>query len=153
MHRSAESSSGPRIGSRPFSTALFRCSDALPRSASATLSYDLAARHGATPIGQHLARLRLGLPDGFPAAGFGRPEDSVGHEISGEAVAEGWRRRPAGPQTVDEVRNLMDERVLVADLQSRHPPMFHIRMVAVADVQGAPAAQPAFVAVIKILQA
>ena len=46
----------------------------------------------------------------------------------------------------------MDEGVLVADLQAGHPPVLHIRMIAIGDVDAAPAAQPAFVAMIEILQ-
>src|SRR5437016_6446549 len=46
----------------------------------------------------------------------------------------------------------MDERVLVTNLQARHPPVLHIRMIAVGDVNRAPAPQPPLVAVIEELQ-
>src|SRR5258707_15067307 len=47
----------------------------------------------------------------------------------------------------------MDERVLIADLQSGHPPFVHVRLVAVGDVDGTPPAQAALVAMLEILQA
>ena len=47
----------------------------------------------------------------------------------------------------------MDERVLVSDLQSGHPPVLHVRVIAVADVHAPPAAQLAFVAMVEPLQA
>ena len=53
----------------------------------------------------------------------------------------------------DEIGELMDERVLVADLQARHPPVLHVGMIAVGDVHAAPAAHAAFVAVIEVLDA
>ena len=46
----------------------------------------------------------------------------------------------------------MNECVLVADLQARHPPRLHVGMVAVRDVDRAPAAERAFVVVAEILQ-
>ena len=54
---------------------------------------------------------------------------------------------------LDEVRELVDEGVLVADLQARHPPVLHVGLVAVGDVDAAPAAHAALVAVIEVLQA
>ena len=56
------------------------------------------------------------------------------------------------PSPCEEIGDLMDEGVLVADLQARHPPVLHVGMIAVGDVERAPAAQPALVAVIEILQ-
>ena len=47
----------------------------------------------------------------------------------------------------------MGKAVLIADLQARHPPMLHIGMVAVADVDRAPAAQLTFVAVVEKFEA
>jgi hypothetical protein len=52
-----------------------------------------------------------------------------------------------------EVGDLMHERVLVADLQARDPPVVHVGLIAVGDVNGAPAADDRFVAVIEVLQA
>ena len=38
----------------------------------------------------------------------------------------------------------MNERVLVTNLQPRHPPILHIRLVAIAHVNGAPATHETF---------
>ena len=45
----------------------------------------------------------------------------------------------------------MRERVLVADLQSRYPPVFHVRLVAVGHVDVAPAAHAPLIVVIEVL--
>src|SRR5580704_1167385 len=42
--------------------------------------------------------------------------------------------------------------MLVSDLQTGNPPMSHVRMVPVRDVQVSPAADLAFIAVVEILQ-
>ena len=52
-----------------------------------------------------------------------------------------------------KIGDLMDEGVLVADLQTGHPPARHIRMIGIGDVDASPAAQAAFIAVIEKLQA
>src|SRR6266545_263782 len=91
--------------------------------------------------------------DLLPSAGFGGSEYSVANELGFQRVAE---RRPggfAGFDSLQKIRDLVNEAVLVADLQARHPPMFHVRLIAVADVDRAPAADQAFVAVIEVLQA
>src|ERR1051325_1738282 len=46
----------------------------------------------------------------------------------------------------------MNEGMLVADLQAGNPPVLHVRMVAVGDMDALPSAEPAFVAVIEELQ-
>src|SRR5438094_6877088 len=94
------------------------------------------------------------LRDGdlLPAAALRRFEDRVGDGVGREPVAEGRRRALAARRRLQEVGELVDERVLVADLQTRHPPVLHVRMIAVRDVDAAPAAQRSFVAVIEPLQ-
>src|SRR5689334_10676870 len=47
----------------------------------------------------------------------------------------------------------MCEGVLVADLQSGHPPALHIWMIAVGDVHVPPAAELSFIAMVEHLQA
>ena len=47
----------------------------------------------------------------------------------------------------------MDKRVLVTDLQPRHPPLLHIWMFGICDVNATPPTQFAHVAMIEILQA
>ena len=52
----------------------------------------------------------------------------------------------------EEIRDLVDEAVLVADGQAGHPPLAHVGMVAVGHVDAAPAAKRAFGAVVEPLQ-
>ena len=46
----------------------------------------------------------------------------------------------------------MNKRVFVPDLQTGHPPLLHVRVVPVGNVNAFPAAQPAFIAMIEIFQ-
>src|SRR5580692_4225653 len=47
----------------------------------------------------------------------------------------------------------MNESVFVSDLQPRHPPALHIRMISIRHMDASPAAQPRFVAMIEELNA
>src|ERR1044071_5061909 len=76
----------------------------------------------------------------FPLTALRRLENRIGYIIGRQAVAKCRRRRLSFSESLQEVRELMGERVLVADLQPRHPPMLHVGMVAVGDVDAAPAA-------------
>ena len=50
-----------------------------------------------------------------------------------------------------ELHELMRERVLVADLQAGHPPVLHVRLIAVGHVDVAPSAHAPLVLVIEVL--
>src|SRR5690606_9174683 len=80
-----------------------------------------------------LRTLRALLLDLFhvhpPALARGR-EHGVHHIVGREAVAEVRTRGLAGVEALEEVRDLMDEAVLVADLQAGHPPVLHVGLVA-----------------------
>ena len=65
-------------------------------------------------------------------------------------VGAAWFRLAERFQKIGE---LMNERVLVSDLQARHPPVLHIRMIAVGDVDASPSAQLALIAMIEELDA
>src|SRR5207244_34363 len=54
--------------------------------------------------------------------------------------------------TLQKVRHLVHEAVLVAYLESRYPPFSHIRMVAIGDMDRAPAPNTALVRVGEVLQ-
>ena len=54
---------------------------------------------------------------------------------------------------MEEIRNLMHEAVFITDLQARNPPFTHIGMIAIGDMDAAPAAEAAFVTVLEILKA
>ena len=49
-------------------------------------------------------------------------------------VSEGRRTWHALVEGLDEVRDLMDEAVLVADAEARHPPSIHVRLIAIGDM-------------------
>ena len=46
----------------------------------------------------------------------------------------------------------MNECVFVSDLQTWHPPVLHVRMITIGDVDRAPTAKSALVAMVEILQ-
>src|SRR4029453_17086012 len=64
-------------------------------------------------------------PNLLPLPGLSRLEDRVGHEVGRQAVAERGCQRLALRGGIDEVGELVDERVLVADLEAGHPPVLH----------------------------
>src|SRR5690606_12917524 len=92
-------------------------------------------------------RLRL-LADGRPLAILGARQDGVANPLRFQGVAERRADRFALGDPFQEVGDLVDEAVLVADRQPRHPPLVHVGMVAVGDVDRAPAAERAFVAMV-----
>src|SRR5690606_42036980 len=55
-------------------------------------------------------------------------------------------------QAFQKVGGLVNERVLVSDRKARHPPPVHIRLIAVSDKDGTPAANEGVVTVIKVFQ-
>jgi hypothetical protein len=58
----------------------------------------------------------------------------------------GWHRAP------DEVRELVNERMFVADLEPGNPPVLHVWVIAIGDVNALPAAQLAFIAIVEVLE-
>src|SRR5260370_8713156 len=73
-------------------------------------------------------------------ASFGRRLQYCVRDIVGQqAVPERGCGGLSRAQRRQEIGGLVDERVLISDLQTRHPPMRHIRMVAVRDVEASPA--------------
>ena len=69
-----------------------------------------------------------------------------------EGVAEGGVARGAAVEAGEEVGDVMDEGVLVADAEAGDPPLVHVGHVAVGDVHAAPAAGVGVVAVIEKLE-
>ena len=67
-------------------------------------------------------------------------EDRVADFRGLEGVAEGRVAWGTFVEAFQEVGNLMDEGVLVADAETGHPPLVHVRHVAVGDVHAPPAA-------------
>src|SRR4051812_6510809 len=96
-------------------------------------------------------RLR-GHRHALPAAALRRFQHGIGDVVGGEGVAERRRDTGSARSGFEEIGELMDERVLVANLQTGDPPMLHIRMIAVGDVHAPPAAQRTRVAVVEPLE-
>src|ERR1019366_3956044 len=99
-----------------------------------------------------ILRCALACSDCFPLSCLCRPQDRIGYILCGEPVAEGWRCRLIRANADEKVGELVDEGVLVANLQSRDPPVLHVRMVAIGDVNALPAAQLSLIAMIEELQ-
>src|SRR5678815_3580021 len=88
----------------------------------------------------------------YPRALLRRLEHGVANVLRFERIAEGRRARLACADRFEEISDLVRERLRVTDLQTGYPPVFHIRLIAIGDVNAAPAADDAFVAVIEILK-
>src|ERR1051325_7152133 len=97
------------------------------------------------------AQLRPSLDalDLRPLAGLRGTQDGIDDVIGGETVLEVGFGALAGFEALEEFMDLVDEAVFVTDLQAGHPPVLHVRMIAVADVDAAPAAHAAFDAVVE----
>ena len=85
----------------------------------------------------------LSLPHLLPRPFFRRIHNRIEHQLRPIGVAEvghGWF---AGSDAFEEVRDLMDERMLVANLQAGNPPFVHVGMIGavVRDMDRFPAAQ------------
>src|ERR1700691_475468 len=81
------------------------------------------------------------------------PQHRIRDIVRSQTVAERRSGNAALAEARQKIGHLVDEGMLVADLQSRHPPVLHIRMVAVGNMNRAPAAQAAFVAMVEVFQA
>src|SRR5262245_48452860 len=75
--------------------------------------------------------------------------------LSFQRIPEGRTGWFSAGDALDEVSDLVDEAVLVADLQAGHPPLVHVRMFAavIGNVDGAPAAEFPLILVIEVLKA
>ena len=89
----------------------------------------------------------------FPATRVGRFNDRFAYFLGLERIFERRAARLTGFEAFEEIGHLVDEAVLVADAAARNPPTVHVRLVAVGDVDGAPAAHDGLVAVVKIFEA
>ena len=88
-----------------------------------------------------------------PLTGGGGGQHRIGNAVGFERVAESRCGRLSGCDTLEEVGHLVNERVLETNLHAGDPPLVHVGLVAVTEVNRTPAAKHAFVAVIEILQA
>src|SRR5688500_12887365 len=123
---------------------------AVSTSAVNTIDGGMTSRRMGVPFPCRLRR-QLFLLHIDPGATLRRRQDSVGDVIRREAVTERRRARLPGVGRLQKIRELMNEGVLVADQQPGDPPPFHVGMVAVGDVDTAPAADLPFIPVIEPL--
>ena len=89
----------------------------------------------------------------LPLATLCRSQDGICDVIDSEAIPEGRRCLAPTTKGFEEIGKLMDEGMLIAYLQARHPPPLHVGVVAVADVNALPSAQTPFIAMIEELEA
>src|SRR5579863_990940 len=89
----------------------------------------------------------------LPSSGFRGAENGICHILGCQGVPERRLRALTFAERDQEIRELMNEGVLVADLQSRHPPALHIGMIAIRHMNASPAAQARFIAMIEELDA
>ena len=82
-----------------------------------------------------------------------RLQHRVRNKVGSQAVAEGGRSRTAFAEGEHKIRRLVNKRVLVSNLQSGNPPVLHIWVVAIRDVDALPPTQVALVAIVEVLQA
>src|SRR5437763_7727400 len=94
----------------------------------------------------------MGERNSLPASIARRLQHGIGHVVGGKRVTERGSDRRAIAERFEKIGSLMNERMLEPDLCSRHPPVLHVGMVAVGDVNAAPATQAALVAMIEILE-
>ena len=57
-------------------------------------------------------------------------QDGIAHFLRFQGRPERRLGRSAGRKPRQKVGHLVDKGVLIADLQSRHPPLFHVGMLA-----------------------
>ena len=83
---------------------------------------------------------------------LGAGEHRVADALRLEGVAEGWVGGLLLGVGLEKVSHLMDEAVLIADRQPRHPPVAHVGMVAVGDVNALPTALRPGVGIVEDLE-
>src|SRR5437763_11687783 len=95
--------------------------------------------------------VRSGNP--FPSSSLRGLENCVRDLIGRQSIAESRRSQLTASYTLEKVRDLMNKRVLISDLQARDPPVLHVRMIGIRDMYASPPANLTFVTVIEVLNA
>jgi hypothetical protein len=72
--------------------------------------------------------------------------------IGGQTVLEIRSKRAALTGCLQKISDLMNECVLIANLQTGHPPILHVGMITVGDVNALPSAQTSLITMIEELQ-
>jgi hypothetical protein len=55
-------------------------------------------------------------------------------------------------ETLEKVCDLVNKRMLVSDLKARNPPVTHVRLITVGNVNASPASNDGLIGVIEILE-
>src|SRR5215831_4458445 len=85
----------------------------------------------------------------FPLPGLCRFQHRIGDLIRRQSISESRSCLFTRTNGLEKVGELVSKRMLVTDLQTGYPPMLHIRMLSISDVQASPAPQLAFITVIE----
>ena len=72
--------------------------------------------------------------------------------VGSQSVPKGWGGRAILAEGEKEIGALVDERVFVAYLESRNPPILHVGMVSVGEVNALPSAQAPLIAVVEVIE-
>jgi hypothetical protein len=73
------------------------------------------------------------LVRGLPQTGFSRFKHSISYQISSVRVSKCWRG-PFATQSNDEIGGLMHKTFRITDPKAWHPPIAHVRVFAVGDM-------------------
>lgn len=87
-----------------------------------------------------------------PGSGLGAGEDGLADTLGFEGIAEGWAAGFAGFEALEEISDLVDEAMFVADLEAGDPPILHVGLVAIGDVDASPASDDTFIAMIEVAE-
>lgn len=91
--------------------------------------------------------------DVFPLAIACAIEHGVADTLRLEGVSEGGMGGFARFEAFQEIGNLVCERVFITNLQSWNPPVPHVGLIAVGDVDAAPAPDDGLIVVVEVLEA
>src|ERR1700722_776849 len=79
-------------------------------------------------------------------------QDGICHVLGGQAIAECWSRGTVAVERKNKIRDLVNERMFVPNLEAWNPPVLHVWMIAIGNVNALPAAQLALIAIVKVIE-
>ncbi len=94
-----------------------------------------------------------GLCNFLPLTTFCAVEYGLADLLGFEGIAEGWVAGFSGFDGSEEVGDLVNEGVFVADLESGHPPFIHVGHIAIGAVDLVPAADDGVIAMVEVFEA
>src|SRR5262249_23416178 len=93
----------------------------------------------------------LSWSNSFPLTRLRRPQNGIRNIIRRQALSECRRCLFVGSECLQEIGELVNECMFISNLQARHPPTLHIRMIAIGHMNPSPAAHQSFVTMIEVL--